>query len=171
MNKTITINKTVLVIIVALLALGGIIWFARPNSEKKTAATSAKSDGSLTVEDESSYDFGTVSMANGKVKHDFKIKNTSGEAVIINKIYTSCMCTTAVLIKGDKQFGPYGMPGHGFIPNIDQGINTNEETTVEITFDPSAHGPSGVGRIQRIVTIENNAGQPIELTFSAVVTP
>ena len=81
------------------------------------------------------------------------------------------MCTTASLIIGDKQFGPVGMPGHGAIPTINQTINANEEATVEVVFDPAAHGPAGVGRIERIVTLENNAGRPVVLQFAALVTP
>ena len=163
-------NKIIIGIVVALLVLGGIIWIARPNSQSSATTLPAKSDGSLSAE-ETSFDFGSISMAAGKVKHSFKIKNASAEPVVIGKMYTSCMCTTASLIKNNKVFGPYGMPGHGAIPKINQTVNPNEEVTVEVVFDPAAHGPAGVGRIERIATIENNAGQPIELGFTALVTP
>lgn len=81
------------------------------------------------------------------------------------------MCTTATLMMGGKQFGPYGMPGHGFIPKINETMDAGEEATVEVVFDPAAHGPAGVGRIERGITIENNAGRPLELGFTALVTP
>lgn len=58
-----------------------------------------------------------------------------------------------------------------FFPSINQTINPGEEASVEVVFDPAAHGPAGVGQIQRTVTIENNTGKPLELGFSAVVTP
>ncbi len=163
-------NKIVIGII-ALLLLGGVVWIARPDSQSTAATLSTSSNGTLTVEEANNYDFGTISMAAGKVTHSFKIKNTGNETVTINKMYTSCMCTTALLKKGDKQFGPYGMPGHGAIPKIGQAINPNEEATVEVIFDPAAHGPAGVGRIERAVYLENNAGDPIELMFVASVTP
>lgn len=163
-------NKTIIGIVIAVLVLGGLVWIARPDS-KNTSSTQASSNGTLTVEEANNYDFGTISMAAGQVTHQFKIKNTSKEAVVINKIYTSCMCTTALLMTGDKQFGPYGMPGHGAIPKIGQTVNPNEEAIIEVVFDPAAHGPAGVGRIQRTITIENNAGQPVELLFAAMVTP
>lgn len=163
-------NKTIIGISVGVLVLGGLIWIARPGSQND-ALSSTKSNGTLTVEEANNYDFGSISMAAGEVKHQFKIKNTSSEPVTINKIYTSCMCTTASLVIGDKQFGPYGMPGHAAVPKINQIINPNEEAAVDVTFDPAAHGPAGVGRIQRKIIIENNAGQPVELQFAAVVTP
>ena len=162
--------KTIIGVIVAILVLGGLIWIARPDSQSSTVL-SARSNGTLIVEEANSYDFGTISMAAGKVKHAFKIKNSSNEAVTINKIYTSCMCTTAALTVGGKQLGPYGMPGHGAIPRIDQAVNPKEEAIIDVVFDPQAHGPAGVGRIQRIITLENNAGQPVELQFAATVTP
>lgn len=110
-------------------------------------------------------------MAAGKVEHSFKIKNAGAEPVIIAKMYTSCMCTTASLLKNGKQFGPYGMPGHGLIPKLNKLINPNEEAIVKIVFDPAAHGPAGVGKIQREITIENNTDQPLTLQFTALVTP
>ena len=163
-------KTTIITILAVILIFGGIIWFGRPNLQNETALLSGK-QGQLIVEGVDNYDFGAISMAAGNVKHAFKIKNISNEAVTIDKMYTSCMCTTATLMMKDKQYGPYGMPGHGSIPKIGQNINQNEEAIIEVIFDPTAHGPAGVGRIQRTITIENNAGQPIELMFSAVVAP
>ncbi len=163
-------NKTIIGITVGILILGGIVWIARPRAES-LSSISANSSGMFTVEESNNYDFGSISMAAGKVKHKFKIKNTSNEAIAISKMYTSCMCTTATLMTRDKKFGPIGMLGHGAVPSINRTINPNEEAIVEVVFDPAAHGPAGVGRIQRTVTLENNAGQPVELQFAATVTP
>ena len=163
-------NKTIIGIGIGILILGGLVWIARPDAQNTSSATS-NSNGTLTVEEANNYDFGSISMAASKVRHTFKIKNTSNEAVTISKMYTSCMCTTAALAIDGKQFGPVGMPGHGAIPKINQAINPNEEASVEVVFDPAAHGPAGVGRIQRTVTLENNAGRPVELQFVAIVTP
>lgn len=164
-------NKTFIGTVATVLILGGIMWIARPDSQTSgTAALSSNSNGTIEAE-ETNFNFGTISMAGGKVRHQFKIRNASNEPVTIEKMYTSCMCTTAILMIGGKQFGPYGMAGHGFIPNINRGVNAGEEIIVEATFDPAAHGPAGVGRIQRSITVENNAGRPLEFGFTAFVTP
>jgi len=163
-------DNTIIGIVLGILALGGLIWIARPDGQSNNLV-SATSNGTLTVEEATNYDFGTISMAKGIVSHTFKIKNTSEEAVTINKIYTSCMCTTATFSVSGKQFGPYGMLGHGATPKIGGVVNPNGEAVVEIVFDPSAHGPAGVGLIARVVTLENNAREPVELQFSAMVTP
>lgn len=163
-------NKTIIGIVLGILVLGGLVWVARPTTPENSAP-SVKSNGVLVAMEAGNYDFGSISMAAGNVKHTFKIKNTGNEEVAIDKMYTSCMCTTAVLQISGRQFGPYGMPGHGAIPKIDQTITPGEEAGVEVIFDPAAHGPAGIGQIQRTVTIENNVGQPVLLQFSANVTP
>ncbi|OGG43019.1 hypothetical protein A3G50_02350 [Candidatus Jorgensenbacteria bacterium RIFCSPLOWO2_12_FULL_42_11] len=163
-------NKNIIGPIIAIVLLGGVIWIARPNSQNSPASLLSNSSGLLSAE-EKEFNFGEISMANGNVKHEFKIKNAGNNPVVIEKIYTSCMCTTAALVTDGKQFGPYGMPGHGFIPKINAAIDPSKEATVEIVFNPAAHGPAGVGRIQRTITIENNAGQSLELEFAALVTP
>lgn len=163
-------SKTILGVIAAVVILGGLIYLARPDARNNGTAL-LQSNGTLTVEEANNYDFGTISMAAGEVARQFKIKNTGSEPVVITKLYTSCMCTTATLSVGEKRLGSFGMPGHGAIPRVDQTLLPGEEAEVEVVFDPAAHGPAGVGKIQRVVTIENSAGRAIELSFAAMVTP
>ena len=162
-------------IVIALLFLGGFVLIARPStpttvSTPPTSSYQGAIIGALSAE-EGQFDFGSVSMAKGKVLHEFKMKNTTEADITIGKLYTSCMCTTATLEMGGKKFGPYGMPGHGFVPSIGEVIRPGEEATVSAVFDPAAHGPAGVGRIERSIIVENSAGEPVEFGFVAVVTP
>jgi len=154
-------------IVGALILLFVLIWFARPvsDNDKELGAISQLEVASH------GYDFGSISMAAGKVKYVFSVKNSGTEPAEIEKVYTSCMCTEATLKVGEKVFGPYGMPGHGFIPKIGQNLSPGEEAEVEVVFDPAAHGPAGVGKVERIVFVESNKGRPLELRFSATVTP
>lgn len=120
---------------------------------------------------ETSYDFGDISMAAGKASHRFTFTNSAGSPVEIKKIYTSCMCTQAMLFLGGKKFGPYGMPGHGIVPPVNQTLAAGSDGAIDIVFDPSAHGPAGIGKIQRSITIESSSGAPLVLQFSANVKP
>ena len=113
--------------------------------------------------DETLYNFGNISMAAGNVSHIFRVKNLGAEAVTVSKLYTSCMCTTATLKAGGKSYGPIGMAGHGFVPKINAVVAPGEEITVEAVFDPAAHGPAGVGTIERAVYLEGNPGETLEL--------
>lgn len=153
---------------VVLLVFVVFAWLSQ--SSGTGTATGAAGESSLTVE-EPSYDFGAISMAAGKVSHSFAVKNSGDGPLTLTKIYTSCMCTTASLAVGERRVGPFGMAGHGFIPPIDEVLEAGQSGTVEVVFDPAAHGPAGVGRIERVVVLENSAGRPIEISISATVTP
>ena len=166
------IKSTFISIAVVAVLFGGLIWFSRSGigTSDKSVDVKSLSKGVLAAE-ETSFDFGTVSMAKGKVSHMFKLKNNSGDSAMVSKVYTSCMCTNATLIHGDKKMGPFGMPGHGFVPKVNDVVNSGEEADVEVVFDPAAHGPAGVGRIDRVVFVETESGLPLQLKFTAVVTP
>lgn len=163
-------TKSFIGVLFGILVLAAMIWAAQPGSENETVNSPEGPAGALEAR-ESSFDFGTISMANGIVSHSFAVKNSGAGPVTIGKVYTSCMCTVATLMRGDRKFGPYGMAGHGFIPKINETLNMGEEVEIEVVFDPAAHGPAGVGRIQRAVTIENSAGEPLVVGFTAMVTP
>jgi hypothetical protein len=146
-----------------------LVWVSRPTAPSGNAASSGP-PGVLAV-NERFYDFGTISMAKGKVTRTFQLRNTGGTPITIRRMSTSCMCTSATLIVGDRRRGPYGMPGHGYIPRIDQEIAGGAEASVDVTFDPAAHGPAGVGPIQRVVILETVDGPELRLEIKAVVTP
>ena len=120
---------------------------------------------------ESQFDFGSISMAAGKVSHRYWIRNESADPLLIKGIYTSCMCTTASLSKGARVVGNYGMPGHGPLPEVNEALAPNETAYVNVVFDPAAHGPAGLGLTERVVTIEHAAGAPLKLRFTADVRP
>ncbi len=172
------IGAAALVVVVA-----GLIIVSRPQAPSSqalpaptpVAASAAPSEsggvvGRLSTM-QTKFNFRAVSMAQGKVTHRFPIRNTGTEIIYIRKMYTSCMCTTVALVKDGKTSDAYGMPGHTPIPTVNIPIGPRDEAFVEVTFDPAAHGPAGVGPIERVVTVENSAGEPLELGFSALVSP
>ncbi len=169
-------TKIAIVAGAVVVAVAGLIVVAQPGTVTPTpapaesAAAGTGSDGYLAAV-RKKYDFGTISMARGKVTYRYPIRNVGTDPLEIRKLYTSCMCTTAALVKNGKVSEAYGMPGHTPIPSINIPIAPQEQAYVEVVFDPAAHGPAGVGPIDRVVTVENSAGQPLELAFSAVVTP
>lgn len=120
---------------------------------------------------ETFFDFGTISMKNGKVNHEFQITNSSDNPETIQKVYSSCMCTSAFLELTNRRFGPFGMPGHGAIPSINAIVPSQSTATVDVVFDPNAHGPSGVGLMERQVFVEQPNGTKLTLGIRAEVTP
>ncbi len=154
-------------IITLALLFGGLFFLSRPRPK---AAINPQATGQLSA-GETFYDFGTVSMAKGLVAHKFTLTNSGSIPATVTKIFTSCMCTKAKLTVADKTWGPIGMPGHTAIPDLAIQIEPGQEAVVEAIFDPAAHGPAGVGNIERQVTLELNGQSPLQLSFKAVVTP
>ncbi|MFY9493194.1 MAG: DUF1573 domain-containing protein [Minisyncoccia bacterium] len=125
---------------------------------------------SILTAPEKFFDFGKISMSAGDVEYVFKIRNEGASPVNLAKLYTSCMCTTAYLKIGEYDRGPFGMPGHGIVPKVNKELLPNQEAEIRVVFDPAAHGPSGIGKIERVVYLESSSGT-VEFGFTAEVTP
>lgn len=155
--------------IIILFLIGGFVLIGWPREPKgKTQGSVATSSAG-----ESSYDFGRVQINGGNVSHLYEIKNTTSDPMMIKNIYTSCMCTTAYFLKDGKRVGPFGMPGHGGSagPAISETLAPQAKAQVEVVFDPAAHGPAGLGKIERMVTVETLDHEPMQMRFTAEVTP
>ena len=173
-NKKIFIGVGVIV-----LALVGVMWIARPDASDSSVDSlytgsinpSYTDSGSVILSEAPSFDFGTVSMAEGVVTHVFTIKNPTANPVTITRLYTSCMCTSVALVTENGRKGPFGMAGHGFIPKFKEVLEPGGRAVVQVAFDPAAHGPAGIGLAERTVYVETADVPPFELHITAVVTP
>lgn len=103
------------------------------------------------------YDAGIVSMAEGLVKKTFEIKNIGEGDLKIDRIWTSCMCTTVRLKVGDKESPEFGM--HTNSTFWSQKLASGETGFLEVTFDPAFHGPEGTGPAVRAIYISSNDPQ------------
>ncbi len=163
--------RTLILAGIAALGLAGVAALTLGNreggasAEQIAAATGTLSAPSLF------HDFGQVSMKNGKVSHRFPVRNDSDAPALVEQLFTSCMCTEASLLVGNERIGPFGMQGHGFTQRISRVIPPGQEAVVEAVFDPNAHGPAGVGRNDRAVTLLMGGRRMLQLEFTAYVTP
>lgn len=158
-----------MIILTALLVIGFMSL-----SNKQTQREKQAEQPTLLKPEHSDFDFGIVSMAKGKVQHAFTLTNTSDKPEIISSAETSCMCTEAMLAFADGQkHGPFGMPGHGGAHHHMEPVSVQpgETLQVETIFDPTAHGPAGVGKIARDVYVRTVDGRTTTLSFAAEVTP
>ena len=169
-------NMLYALIAISIIAIGFGVYrsqqkAANPVPQAQAAVQPAAQPGAL-VSARPNFDFGTISMKAGNVSTTYRIKNEGAAPLALDKIYTSCMCTTATLItaSGRKQ-GPFGMPGHGPLKPATGQLAPGETALLEVVFDPAAHGPSGVGRIERVVTVETKGARPLELWMVAMVRP
>ncbi len=161
-------------IIWGVLVVGIIVTLIWVNGNKNTAPSKSQySAGAISIA-ENTFDFGRVPINGGDVMHEFQIKNDGAEPVTINKVYTSCACTTARIIDSSgKKYGTFGMQGHtGIVSAANIKIDPGSSATLEAIFNPAAHGPAGIGLAQRSIYIETNSREhpKTEASFRAVVT-
>lgn len=83
----------------------------------------------------SSYDFGDIYPDKGPVSTTFNVKNTGIEPIKINRLSTSCGCTTAKMDNSDLLAG--------------------ETRKMEVTFDPNVH-PDQSGKMTRVVYLQTS---------------
>ena len=166
-------TKTIIISVAFVLGIALLLAWGRAASAPIPGAPAAGAKESALVASETFYDFGTVSMKNGNVTKEFTVTNPTAEAITLEAVFTSCMCTTAFLVGPDGSMkGPFGMPGHGgAVPPTNELIKAGESRIVRIVYDPNAHGPAGVGRIDRFITLTDSSNGTLELEIKANVTP
>lgn len=102
---------------------------------------------------------GQVAYGGGIVSKSFEIKNTSASSVKLRKITTSCMCTQAKVVIGGKETKFYGMEMNGDLnPLVDYDLPAGATAQVIFDFDPAAHGPQGIGAVDRVITVFFDVG-------------
>lgn len=121
---------------------------------------------------EDAWDLGDVAMADGISVREIPFVNTTGEALIVTRMETSCMCTTVQIVRADgSKSALRGMPGHGGGSALSETIDSGEQATLVVRFDPNAHGPSATGPISREITLatDSRAQPEIRLSFTGNV--
>ncbi|MCL4437539.1 DUF1573 domain-containing protein [Patescibacteria group bacterium] len=159
----------ILIVVGSILLVGGLAFLV-----SKSVSPAVASSGFLSAETDS-YDFKTISIGGGTVSHNFILDNSSSEPVQIEKVFTSCMCTTAYVGDSDNSLlGPFGMEGMGnYLELANLTIQPKSHAIVKAVFDPAAHGPAGVGLAERTIYIQTNSSKTpqVQLSFRAIVTP
>ena len=169
--------KTKKIIILTILAIAGLfVWgyFSKGGTTASVQGASVSgASKSMLVASETIYDFGTISMKNGKVNKEFTVTNLSDTDITLSKVLTSCMCTNAFIVNPDGKIkGPFGMVGHGgSVPPANELMKAGESRIIRVIFDPNAHGPAGVGKITRFITLTDSSGNSLQLEIKTVVTP
>lgn len=114
--------------------------------------------------------FGRVQISGGYVTTRFVVTNVSDRPVRLQRVYTSCNCTTASLEFSDGGAGgPFGMPGHELPTEYDRVVQPGESFGVQVYFNPAAHGPKGIGSVTRSIVVEPANDPPLEFVVTATV--
>ena len=167
-------NKTIIVIIFIVMGIGGLMWWGKSAQRPATSSSTKIDTGAKNalIASETLYDFGTISMKNGNVTKEFIVTNPTDKDIVIPSLVTSCMCTKAFIVEPDGTTkGPFGMPGMGSVPPADEIIKVGENRIIKVVYDPNAHGPAGVGQINRFISLTDLSGNTLKLEIKALVTP
>ncbi len=119
---------------------------------KQKLADLAPDDAPKIEIDEVNQDLGTVSQDQGVVSTDFKFSNQGKSDLIINKLSSSCGCTSAVIVYQDNIGPKFTMAGHGQENPTDWevAIEPGESAILRVYYDPSVH-PDFEGAATRTV--------------------
>ncbi|MFA6272911.1 MAG: DUF1573 domain-containing protein [Candidatus Paceibacterota bacterium] len=164
-------TKTIIIGAVIVLGILGLMWWGWGNQTAEVSKDYGAASALLASE--KLYDFGSISMKDGNVTKEFTVTNSTAKDIAVKTILTSCMCTEAFIVKSDGSTkGPFGMSGHGgFVPPANEIIGAGESRIIRVVFDPNAHGPAGVGSINRYITLTDSDGSALQIEIKALVTP
>ncbi len=131
-------------------------------SATKSKPTIAKSAEVKVSTEATSYDWGQININDGYVEKVFEILNDGTEALKLYNATTSCACTKAQLIYQETESPLFSMHSKSdFVLSVPPG----EKAQLRVTFDPAAHGPSGLGPVSRKVIVQTNDQNQPELNF------
>ena len=165
-------NKLIIAISVLTLAILGLgVWLLTKPTAGSQLGTTVPAGGKAEVP-VTEFDWGTIDYGGGDAVAEFTISNPGPGTLSLAEVGTSCMCTTAYLQGAEGELGPFGMPGHGGLAGnrVNETIKPGETRDLKVVFDPNAHGPAGVGAINRSITLTGKGGK-LQFTIEAVVTP
>lgn len=146
-----------IIIFSILLVVGAVVLLSGSQSGGK--AQIEKVAGAKMEMTENTFDWGEIDYGGGLIIHSFKIKNSGEKDLEIGNVATSCMCTEAYF-KGPAGISPkFGMKGMSRPSSYKVVLKPGEEGELVVEFDPAYHGPTGVGKMERLVSFETNDPQ------------
>lgn len=156
-------DKKIIIIFIAitLLVLGGGIFVLSTTTAgpaKITATQNAKAEVL-----EKTFDWGNIPYSGGNATKTFTIKNSGSDTLKLTGVKTSCTCTKAQVEIDGKTSPFFSMHAtSGWVGEVAAG----KEARLLVIFDPAFHGPTGVGPMERLISVTTNDAQNPTLEFS-----
>lgn len=147
-------------IVFTLLILGGGIYVLSISSAPVKITSSQNAKVSV---DQKNFDWGNISYSGGNVTKTFAIKNTGSDILQLTGVKTSCTCTKAQIVIDGKSSPYFSM--HATSSWVGE-VAPGKEAELTVIFDPAFHGPTGVGPMERLISVETNDIQNPNLEFS-----
>ncbi len=153
------------IIAATFLLLGGVILVGSQMGASADVSTDTQVETQVNA---TRHDWGTIGIDDGITTTTFIIENNGSSPLKLYDVKTSCMCTTAQLRTSETSSKQFGM--HENTKSVFE-FPSGERAELVVSFDPAYHGPSGIGPIERAVTMRtNDASQPtLSFQVSALV--
>ena len=167
-------QTVIITLFASFIFIGLLVWGYAKNENNIASVQNSTFTGTKSelIASDILYDFGAISMKDGNVTKEFTVTNPTDRDITISTVLTSCMCTTAFIVgQNGISKGPFSMPGMGHVPPANETIKAGENRIIRVVYDPNAHGPAGVGMIDRFVTLTNTDGGELQLEIKALVKP
>ncbi|HDL74940.1 MAG TPA: DUF1573 domain-containing protein [bacterium] len=106
------------------------------------------------------YDFGDVSQKKGDVTTFFELKNKGKTDLVINKLETSCGCTSASIVYKNNEGPIFNMPGHGINEEIGDWeitLSPGEKAQLKVYYNPNMHKDFRGTAIREIYVFSNDS--------------
>lgn len=149
-------------VILTLLILGGGIYVLATSTPAAPAQVISSQNAKVQV-DQKNFDWGNIPYSGGNATKTFTIKNAGTDILKLTGVKTSCTCTKAQ-VSIDGKVSPYFSmhSTSGWVGEVSPG----KEAQLLVIFDPAFHGPTGVGPIERLISMETNDSQNPKIEFS-----
>jgi hypothetical protein len=136
---------------------------------KEKLIAQAPADRPIIAVNSESSDLGNVSQKEGIRTTFFEVKNEGKSNLIIDRLETSCGCTSGSIVYQDKEGPRFAMPGHGINEEIEDwqvSITPGDTAQLKVYYDPSVH-PDFRGAVTRIVSVYSN--DPIDFEKRVII--
>jgi len=149
--------------VIIVIMLVAAVYFYLPSEEIQGEPPKAEFPQGTT------YDFGTVTNP-FDLTHTFTIKNNGVGVLKVNKIETSCHCTTTLFKNRGKTHGPFGMSHDGSPSSWSDEIAPGDTADLTINYDTKFHGlPGDDGDQVRTIFVETNDPLHSRINFEITV--
>ena len=140
------------IILITILILGGGM-FLLTKSSSAPSQTVTLSQNAKVEALEKTFDWGVIKYSGDKATKTFIIKNTGSDLLKLYNIKTSCACTKANLTIDGKLSPDFGMHTQSSWTGE---VAAGKDAILNVVFDQTFHGPTGVGPMERLISMQTN---------------